>query len=424
MTTASQNWWTEDPKLRMLFSVAGATGIRGLSSYFFTPKLLIGTDGVKALEGVAPTLSRNKKALIITDKMVRKLAEKVQSVLQKAGMTTEIWDGVIPEPPLDNVLAGAETARNLEADLLVAVGGGSVMDAAKAVWLNYARPDLDIRQVTPVNPDTLTVTPLGIRSRATMICIPTTSGTGSETTATAVITDGSRKMILNHPELVPDMAILDPAFTAGVPPKLTAYTGMDVLAHATGSVLSHWSNEYTVPLGYQAINLVFRYLPRAVQNGTDSEARYKMAIASNMAGMSFGNAAPGIEHAMGHAFGKIFNLHHGCAVGLFTPYMMQYVSRHSDRFLDLASYLGVTGADGREVLDKLVDLYISFMKSVGCPTTIEEAGITRDQLDKNFERLIDYTMGDVCTLMSIRPVSRENYRKLYLCAYTGEKVDF
>ncbi|MCL6612040.1 MAG: iron-containing alcohol dehydrogenase [Peptococcaceae bacterium] len=417
-------WWTDDPKMRMLFSVAGSTGIRGLSSYFFAPKLLLGADGLKALEGVAPTLTRSKKALIVTDKTVRKLAERVQAALQRAGLTAEIWDGVIPEPPLENIQAGAEEAGRLEADLLVAVGGGSVMDATKAIWLNYARPELDIRQVKPVDPDTLAVVPLGVRSRAAMVCIPTTSGTGSETTATAVITDGSQKKILNHPELVPDLAILDPSFTAGVPPKLTAYTGMDVLAHATGSVLSHWSNEYTVPLGYQAISLVFKYLPRAVQNGADSEARYKMAVASNMAGMSFGNAAPGIEHAMGHAFGKIFGVHHGCAVGIFTPYMMQYVSRHSERFLDLARHLGVTGADGREIMDNLLELYLSFMRSVGCPCTIEELGITRKQLDENFEPLLDYTVSDACTLMSIRPVTRENYRKLYLCAYSGEKVDF
>lgn len=424
MTTGNPVWWTDDPKMRMLFSVAGATGIRGLSSYFFVPGLLLGADSLKALEGVAPTLSRNKKALIVTDEVVRKLAERVRQALQRGGLTVEIWDEVIPEPPLENVLAGAAAARSLEADLLVAVGGGSVMDATKAIWLNYARPDLDLRQVRPVDPETLAVVPLGIRSRATMICVPTTSGTGSETTATAVISDGNRKKVLNHPELVPDLAILDPAFTAGVPPKLTAYTGMDVLAHATGSVLSHWSNEYTVPLGYQAISLVFKYLPRAVQNGADSEARYKMAVASNMAGMSFGNAAPGIEHAMGHAFGKIFGIHHGCAVGIFTPYMIQYISKYSEKYLDLARHLGVTGAGGEEILDNLVNLYISFMTSVGCPRTISELGITREQLDKYFEPLLDQTMSDVCTLMSIRPVTREHYRKLYLCAYSGEKVDF
>ncbi|MHB8916656.1 MAG: iron-containing alcohol dehydrogenase [Desulfocucumaceae bacterium] len=424
MSTGRNDWWTDDPKLRMLFSVAGATGIRGLASYFFTPKLLLGADGLKALEGVAPTLSRNKKALIVTDKVVRKLAEKVQAVMQRAGFTAEIWDEVIPEPPLENVLAGAGAAVKIEADLLIAVGGGSVMDATKAIWLKYARPDLDIPQVKPVNPETLSVDPLGIRSKATMLCIPTTSGTGSETTATAVITDGGQKMILNHPELVPDLAILDPAFTAGVPPRLTAYTGMDVLAHATGSVLSHWSNEYTVPLGYQAISLAFRYLPRAVQNGADMEARYKMAVASNMAGISFGNAAPGIEHAMGHAFGKIFGVHHGCAVGLFTPYMMQFVSKYSDRFLDLARYLGVGGESSREIVDNLVNLYISFMKSVDCPYTIPELGITRSQLDENFEQLLEYTVADTCTLMSIRPVTREEYRKLYICAFTGSRVDF
>ncbi|MFZ5633509.1 MAG: iron-containing alcohol dehydrogenase [Bacillota bacterium] len=424
MTTGRQDWWTDDPRVRMLFSVAGATGIRGLSSYFFAPKLLLGADGLKALESAAPTLSKNKKTLIVTDKSVRKLAEKVQQVMQAAGFTAEIWDEVIPEPPVENVMAGAEVAGKLEADLLIAVGGGSVMDATKAIWLNYARPDLDMRKVMPVDPETLSGTALGLRSKAIFLAIPTTSGTGSETTATAVITDGGQKMVLNHPELVPDMAILDPAFTVGMPAKLTAYTGMDVLAHATGSVLSHWANEYTLPLGYQAISLVFKYLPRAVADGSDYEARYKMAVASNMAGMAFGNAAPSIEHAMGHALGKIFNIHHGCAVGLFTPYMMQAVSKYSEMYLDLARYLGIEGATGREKLDKLVNLYISFMKSLDCPATIAELGITREQLEEKFEKLLDFTMTDTTTLLSIRPMTREIYRKLYLCALTGQRVDF
>lgn len=424
MNTERKSWWSDDPYLRLLFPAAGASGIRGLISYFFTPKLLLGADGLKMLQNSVPSLSRNKKVLIITDQTVRNLAEKVQKVLGEGGCRVDIWDGVIPEPPVENVFAGAEAARSCEADVVVAVGGGSVIDAAKAACLNYALPDLDIRQVKPADPDTLSIEPLGIKTKVLLVAIPTTAGTGSETTATAMLTDGKQKMILNHPELVPDLALLDPSFTAGMPPKLTAYTGMDALAHATGSVLSHWSNEYTVPLGYQAIKLTVKYLPRAVANGRDYEARLKMAIAANMAGMSFGNAAPGFEHAMGHAFGKLFNVHHGCAVGLFTPYMIQYVSRYSDRYLELARQVGVQGAGPAETLTKLVDFYVSFIRSVGCPVTIAELGITREQLEANFEKLLDLTMNDGCTLMSIRPLTRENYRKLYLCAYTGEKVDF
>ncbi|MGQ9824730.1 MAG: iron-containing alcohol dehydrogenase [Desulfotomaculales bacterium] len=424
MITGRKDWWTDDPKLRMLFSVAGAAGFRGLASYFFAPKLLLGAEGSKMLQSSVPSLSRKKNVLIVTDQTVRQLAEKVQKTLTEAGCGVEIWDGVVPEPPLESISAGAEAAANCGADVVVAVGGGSVIDAAKAVCLSYARPDLDIRQVKPVDPDALTVVPLGIKTKVLLVAIPTTSGTGSETTATAMLTDGRQKMILNHPELVPDLALLDPSFTVGMPPKLTAYTGVDALAHATGSVLSHWSNEYTVPLGYQAIKLIFKYLPRAVNNGRDYEARLKMAIAANMAGMSFGNAAPGLEHAMGHAFGKLFNVHHGCAVGLFTPYMIQFVSRYSDRFLDLAGQLGISGADRTETLARLVELYVTFIRSVGCPVTLTGLGFTRAQLEANFEELLDLTMNDGCTLMSIRPLTREDYQRLYLCACTGEKVDF
>ncbi len=424
MAADRQGWWTDDPRIRMLFSVAGATGLRGLSSYFFAPKLLLGANGLDALQNVAPTLSRKKTALIITDKSVVNLAEKVKQAMQKAGFKVDVWNEVIPEPPLENIMAGVEVANKLDADLLVAVGGGSVMDATKAIWLKYARPDMDIRDCKPVDAETLDVMPLGLRFKANFIAIPTTSGTGSETTATAVITDKGKKKVLNHPEFVADLAILDPAFTVGLPPKLTAYTGLDALAHATGAVLTHWANEYTLPLGYQAIKLVFKYLPRAVANCADYEARYKMAIASNMAGMAFGNGAPSIEHAMGHAFGKMFNVHHGCAVGLFTPYMMQCVSKHSEMFLDLAENLGVGGKSKREILDNLVQKYVTFIKSIDCPVTIQELGISREQLDGVFEELLDDTLADAVNLLSIRPMTREVYRKLYLCALTGEKVDF
>lgn len=424
MIPGREKWWTDDPRVRMLFSVAGSSGIRGLSSYFFSPKLLLGNDGLKMLAIAAPSLSRSRRVFLVTDKTVRRLAERVEKALVAGGCRVEIWDEVIPEPPISNVLAGARVAARVEADLVVAVGGGSVIDAAKAICLNYARPDLDLRQVKPVDPDTLLTTLLGIKTKVLLAAVPTTAGTGSETTATAMLTDGKQKMILNHPELVPDLALLDPAFTVGLPPKLTAYTGLDALAHATGSVLSHWSNDYTLPLGYQAIKLTLKYLPRAVANGRDYEARMKMAVAANMAGMSFGNAAPGFEHAMGHAFGKLFNVHHGCAVGLFTPYMIQYVAKYSERYLDLAREIGVGGASPAEVLRNLVDFYVSFIRSVGGPVTIAELGITRAQLEEKFEELLDLTMNDGCTLMSIRPLTREDYRKLYLCAFTGEKADF
>lgn len=424
MKTESQNWWTDDPKNRMLFSVAGASGIRGVASYFFAPRLLLGADGLKSLQGAAVTMTRKKKVMIVTDQYVRNLAEKVRQALQEIGLTAEIWDEVIPEPPVENVLAGAEVARKLDIDLFVAVGGGSVMDAAKAIWFKYARPDLNLADCRPVNADTLEVIPLGLREKAFFICIPTTSGTGSETTATAVITVDGKKKVINHPEFVACVAILDPAFTLGMPPQLTAYTGMDVLAHATGAVLSHWANEYTLPLGYQAIHLVFKYLPRAVANGSDHEARYKMAIASNMAGMAFGNGAPSIEHAMGHVLGKTFNIHHGCAVGLFTPYMIQCVSRYSEMYLDLARQLGVTGNNKREILDNLVGVYQQLMKSVDCPFTIEQLGISRQQIKEVFDQIITDTMADSANLLSIRPMTGDIYRKLYLCALTGEKVDF
>lgn len=412
-----QTWWTDDPKLRQLFVLAGASGVRGLQSAFLCPRVLMGAEALVLLKGVIGHVAPAKKALIITDQVVARLAERVGESLKEAGFALTVWDGVQPEPPLENVLAGAEVARECEAGLLVAVGGGSIIDAAKAVWLAYERPDLDIRTVTPLEP-------LGLRKKALLVAVPTTAGTGSEATSAAVITDGGQKMALQHPELVPDFAVLDPSFTTGLPARLTVHTGMDVLAHATGGYLSHWANEYSETMALKALELVFRYLPRAASDGADLEARFKMLVASNMAGLAFSNAAPGLEHAMGHAFGKMYGVHHGAAVGLFTPYMMQYVARVTDRYLDLARALGLDAAGEEECLRRLVDHYLDFMRGLGAPVTIAELGIERQRFEAGLDRLVEMTMQDGVTLLSIRPVSADNYARLYRCAYDGSTVDF
>lgn len=409
-------WLIDDEMLQNLFKIAGATSYRGTQTTFFCPRILMGTDALILFKGAAPAVAPRKKALIVTDKIVRHLGEKVAGVLQEVGFEVKIWDEVMPEPPVENVLAGAALAREFEPGFLVAVGGGSVIDAAKCVWIGYERPDLDLRMVNPLEP-------LGLRKKAYFVAVPTTSGTGSEATAAAVISDGQKMSVL-HPELVPCFAIMDPTFHAGMPPELTAYTGMDVLAHAAGSIVSHWSNEYSEIMGLKALELCLKYLPRAVADGGDLEARSKMMIASNMAGLAFGNAMPGMEHAAGHAFGKIFNLHHGAAVGLFTPYMLQYVSRVTEKYLRITGHLHISGANNGEKLENLVLRLEDFARSINCPVTIADTGVTRDDFEEKLELLAETAMADSVSLVSIRPMTLGNYRKFFRCAYDGSRVDF
>lgn len=412
-----QAWWTDDQQLRQLFVLAGACGVRGLQSAFLCPHILMGTEALVMFKGVIGHVVPVKKALLITDKMVAGLAERVGETLREAGFTLAVWDGVQPEPPLENVLEGVEFARNCAAGLIVAVGGGSVIDAAKAVWLAYERPDLNIRTVTPLEP-------LGLRKKALLAAVPTTAGTGSEATSAAIITDGGQKMALQHPELVPDFAILDPAFTTRLPVQLTVYTGLDVIAHATGGYLSHWANEYSEIMALKALEMAFEYLPRAASDGADLEARFKMLVASNMAGMAFSNAAPGLEHAMGHAFGKMYGVQHGAAVGLFTPLMVQYVARVTDRYMTLARFLGLEAAGAEELLSKLVGHYLAFIRSLGAPVTIAELGIDKERFEANLDRLVELTMQDGVTVLSSRPLNAQNYARLYRCAFDGTPVDF
>jgi len=416
MPEQRSRWWTDDPVTRNMFTAAGASSIRGLQSTFLVPRILMGAEATVLLKGVAVGAAPVSRALVITDQVVKKLAERTADTLKEAGFTVELWDGALPEPPVAVVERGAAAAEAFAPGLIVAVGGGSVIDAAKVIWLKYERPDVDFRRVSPL-------VPLGLRKKALMVAVPTTAGTGSEATSAAVITDGPQKMFIVHPELVPDFAVLEPSYTTGMPPQLTAYTGLDVLAHATGSYLSHWSNEFTETLALKAVELTFRYLPRAVSSG-DVEARFKMQIAACMAGIAFSNSACGPDHAMGHVFGRLFGVHHGAAVGLFTPYMIGYVGAMTDRYLVLADLLQVAGEHAHERLSGLCRRYMEFIRAVGGPATIAELGVSREQLAEKMDALVEMSLNDGTTLFSRRPLTAENYRRLFEYAYDGRLIDF
>jgi len=271
--------------------------------HFVSPEIVFGQGALEALDGLS-----GERALIVTDTTLVELGlvDRVMTRLRKAGLETHVFADVEPDPSVETVLLGAQAAQELEPDWIVGVGGGSPMDAAKAIWVLYERPDLQPGEINPF-------IDLGLRQKARLVTIPTTSGTGAEVTWGIVLTDAAeeRKMGLGNRENVADLAIVDPLMAAGMPPALTADTGMDALTHAVEGYACTWHTDLTDGLCAKAARDIFGYLGRAVEaggersrpNGTDMEARERMHNAATCAGLGFGNAMASLAHATGHALG-------------------------------------------------------------------------------------------------------------------------
>jgi hypothetical protein len=233
-----------------------------------------------------------------------------------------------------------------------------------------------------------------------------------------------RKIPITNLELIPDFAILDPEFTLTMPPRLTANTGLDVLAHAMDSITTPGANEFTEPLALKAIEMVFQWLPRAYQDGQDREARHRMLLAASIAGMAFGMSGCHLTHSFGHSLGAVFNMHHGLTVGLFIPQSLQFCSQITDRHLLICKALGIEASDARDGLEKLVGKVRSFLTSLDVPLTLKGLGISEEDFKARFDQLVDYAFGDVDCYLSPRPITREQIAKVYQYAYDGRDIDF
>jgi len=418
----TKTWWFDDYETRNLFLAGGASSQRGLRANFLAPKTFIGSQALKVfLEEVADGLLQ-KRALFITDEVMAPAAREVAERFSRFNFEVEVWDGVQNEAPLSNIKEGARMAREYQPFLLVAFGGGSVIDAAKAIFILYEK-DMDIRRVHPLEA-------LGLRRKGLLMAIPTTSGTGSESTLAAVITDDEEEIPVKapvmHGEIVPDFAIVDSRYVMGMPVGLTMGSGLDVLTHAVEAYISSWSIDYTDPLALQAVRLVLEYLPRSVQNGKDREARYKMHVASNLAGLSFANANVGLAHSAGHAFGKVFNVHHGIAVGLFLPYVLQHSSRITSKGDALARELGLLPREedregkGTSVL---VERFRELYRLVGGPMAGKDLLAEKD-FRENLELLCQAANEDVVSLVAVRPINLEGYRTFMEYVFYGRDIDF
>jgi alcohol dehydrogenase class IV len=392
---------------------------------FISPRIVFGEGALDALDELV-----GKRALVVTDKVMVELGlvKKVVAHLEKAGIQADIFDEVEPDPSVQTVRKGAQMAQRTEPDWIVGLGGGSPIDAAKAIWILYERPDIEPAAIAPVGD-------LGLRKKARLITIPTTSGTGAEVTWAIVLTDTEekRKMGLGHQENVADIAIVDPEMAMSMPPQLTAETGLDALVHAVEGYTCAWHTDLTDGLCLYAARLVFRYLPRAVADGQDLEARTRMHNAATCAGLGFGNAMASMAHAMGHSLGGTFNVPHGRAVAIFLPYTIEFCARQdATRFADLADFLGcISDCDDDNDSDDSVRAahalayYIrDLCRKVGNPTSVAEAGVAKKAYKRQLDKLVDDALNDTQMVTAIRTPTVEEMRRLFLYAYEGLPVDF
>jgi len=385
--------------------------------YFESPKIVFGEGALAHLREI-----EGRRAFIVSDNNLSQVGfvELVRDQLSKAGLESEVFLEVEPDPSLQTAKRGAEAMADFGPDWVVGLGGGSCLDAAKAMWVLYERPDLQPEAINPVET-------LGLRQKARLITIPTTAGTGAEVTWMIVLTDTAdeRKLGLGSRESLADVAIVDPSLSSGMPPRLTADTGMDALTHAIEGYVSAWGNDFSDGLCVKAIDLILRYLPLAYEDGTNSEARERMANAATLAGLGFGNSMAGLAHSMAHALGGVFHTPHGRAVGLFLPYTMEYAARENPRrYAELVRYLGLGGESDSSVADGLVDAVRDLLGRVGQPTSLNEMGIEREAISERMEKLVDNSANEATTVVHPRIASMEELERLFRCAWEGRRVDF
>jgi acetaldehyde dehydrogenase/alcohol dehydrogenase len=388
-----------------------------------------------------PNISR---ALIVTDKVMVKLGyvDKVLYHLRKREgrnyVHSEIYDGVQPDPTVDTVKQGVEEAKTFKPDVIIALGGGSVIDAAKAIWLFYEHPETEFEDLRmkfmDIRKRVFKYPPLG--NKAKLVAIPTTSGTGSEVTSFTVITDTEKgtKYPLADYELTPDVAIIDSEFVQSVPAHVTADTGMDVLTHAIEAYVSVMASDYTDALAMKAIQLVFEYLPKAYMDGNDMVAREKMHNASCIAGMAFTNAFLGINHSLAHKLGGEFHISHGRANAILLPHVIRYnASRPTkftafpkyeyyiadEKYAEIAKYLRLPCNTKEEGVDCLISSITDLMKKIDMPMSIKDCGIPEDRFMQVVDELADKAFEDQCTTANPRMPLVPELKEIYLKAYNG-----
>ena len=386
-----------------------------------------------------------ERAFIVTDPGMVKFGyvDRILYHLRKREQHVhcEIFSEVESDPSFDTVNKGLELMRNFNPDVIIALGGGSAIDAAKGMWLFYEHEDAD--------PEGMKLKFMDIRKRtykfpklgqkAKMVAIPTTSGTGSEVTSFAVITDKkqNKKYPLADYELTPDVAIVDPDLVMSLPKSITADTGMDVLTHAIEAYVSNMASDYTDGLSEKAIELVFKYLKEAYDNGDNKLAREKMHNASTIAGMSFTNAFLGINHSLAHKIGAEFHLPHGRINAILLPYVIKYNSSKPTKFVSFPKYeyfiadqkyaeiskkMGFKADTTEEGIKSLIEQIQKLNEQVNLPKSFKDAGIDEQEFLSKVDMLADRAFEDQCTTANPRLPLVEELKQILLDSYYGKEI--
>ncbi|SHJ91247.1 Alcohol dehydrogenase, class IV [Dethiosulfatibacter aminovorans DSM 17477] len=361
-------------------------------------------------------LNGSKAAIVIGGESVKNNGslEKVEANLREAGMETVLIDKVEADPSVKTVMRGVETMNQFQPDWIVGLGGGSPMDAAKAMWIFYEYPEFTFEEAAkPFNLPEL-------RKKARYAAIPTTSGTGSEVTSFAVITDNETgiKYPIADFNITPDIAIVDTDMAQSMPGKLIANTGMDALTHALEAYVSTMSNELTDSLAMKSIEMIEEYLLESFNGNED--ARAKMHISQCLAGMSFSNAILGIVHSMAHKTGKIFDIPHGCANAIYLPFAIQFNAETAGaKYADVARRLGMEGSSEKELVESLIKFVRDLNESMNIPATLKDFGLSEDKFLANLDDISQNAVADPCTGTNPREISVEQMKELFKTAYYG-----
>ena len=394
------------------------------------------TEGLKDLAG-------KKRAFVVTDTFLydNGYVTKVTKTLDKLGIQSEVFADVKPDPDLETIYKGLDILNVFKPDVIIALGGGSPMDAAKIMWLMYEQPlakfsDLAMRFMD-IRKRIYKFPQLG--KKAFFVAIPTTSGTGSEVTPFAVVTDektGAKYPIADY-ELTPDMAIIDPDMVMHMPKTLTAFSGIDALVHAIEAYVSVMATDYTNGLCLEAIRIIFKYLPQAYAEGAaNPKAREKMAYASTMAGMAFANAFLGICHSMAHKLGSAFHVPHGLANALLISDVIRFNAVEAptkqaafpqykyplaiERYARIADYLGLGGKTPAGKVEKLIEAVEDLKKKIDIPANLKDAGVDEKAFMDTLDELSEMAFDDQCTGGNPRYPLVKEIAELYKKAYYGK----
>ncbi|MBQ3514799.1 MAG: iron-containing alcohol dehydrogenase [Lachnospiraceae bacterium] len=391
-------------------------------SRFTLPRdVYYGKDSLAELKNL-----KGKKAVLVLGGGSMKrfgFVDKALGYLKEAGIETKLFENVEPDPSVETVMKGAEMMREFEPDWIISMGGGSPIDAAKAMWAFYEYPETTFEDlITPFNFPTL-------RTKAKFCAIPSTSGTATEVTAFSVITDYAKgiKYPLADFNITPDVAIVDPALAETMPKHLTAYTGMDALTHAIEAYVSTLHTVFTDPLAIKAIQIVDSDLLKSY--GGDMESREVMHYGQCLAGMAFSNALLGIVHSMAHKTGAAFStghITHGLANAMYLPYVIKYNAKDAataKRYAEIANSIGIEGTVD-ECVQGLCDKIISLNNAMEIPNTLKEFGIIEEEFKEKIATIAENAVGDACTGSNPRPIDPATMEKLFTYIYYGKEVDF